>query len=253
MNSFAVASVAFACSFGGGAIGLVLRSRLPESHLDEDSKEVIKLGAGLVGTMAALVLGLLVASAASAFDSEDDRFQQLATDFVLLDRGLAHYGPEAAEARTRLRVAVTTMIDRLWPTDGSRSPRFDSAEITSAGGALFDAIRDLVPHNDVQRLMQARAIEISGGLAKSRLALGQGATNSIPTPFLVVLMSWLAVLFVGFGLLSKHNAIVIVVILLCALSVSAAIYLIVDLDQPFEGLIRISDDSLRAALSQLGR
>ena len=252
MNSLGIAAVAFVCSMGGGLVGLLLRRRLPESHLDEDTKEVVKLGTGLVGTMAALVLGLLVASATGAFDAEDGRIQQLATDFVLLDRGLAHYGPEASVARARLRVTLTTMLDRLQVAGGSRVPA-QGVEVSTTGGAMFDAIRDLVPKNDAQRMIQSQAIQTCAELAKTRLALDHGADNPIPTPFLVVLMCWLAILFVGFGLLARRNATVVVVIVLCALSVSAALFLILDLDQPFEGLIRIDDDALREALSQIGR
>ena len=253
MNPFVVAAVAFACSIGGGLIGVWLRPRLPESHLDEDTKELVKIGTGLIGTMSALILGLLVASATSAFSAEDDRVQQLATDFVLLDRGLAHYGPEAADARVKLRVAVEAMRGRVWGADGSPPPGFDAPEIAKAGGSMFDAIRDLTPHSEGQRQIQARSIEIGATLARTRLALAQGADSSIPMPFLVVLMSWLVILFVGFGLLARRNATVIVVILACALSIATALFLIIDLDQPFDGLIRVSDDPLREALALLGR
>lgn len=253
MNSLGIAAIAFACSAAGGAAGLVLRPRLPGAHLSGDAKEVIKLGTGLVGTMAALVLGLLVASATSAFDSVDDHFQRIATDFVLLDRGLAHYGPEAAEARAKLRVTIAAMHDRLWPPGGARPADLEPTATKAVGGAMFDAIRDLAPTTDSQKLIKAQAVEACADLARARLDVGRGSGGTVPTPFLVVLMFWLAALFAGFALLAEPNATVLAVILVCALSVSAALFLILDLDQPFDGLIRIDDEALRSAMAQVGK
>jgi hypothetical protein len=253
MSSLAIAVIALACSFGGAVLGIVLRAALPESHLSDESKEVIRLGTGFVGTMAALVLGLLVASATSAFNAEDSGFQQLATNYTLLDRALNYYGPEAEGAREKLRRSVDTVLDRLWPTGGPRSSGFSSPDITAAHEDLFASIRDLSPHNDAQRLIQTQAVQIGVELGKTRWGLSQGESSSIPAPFLVVLMFWVAALFTAFGLLAPRNATVVVVLLVCALSVAAAIFLILDLGQPFEGMIRVSSEPLREARSRLGR
>jgi hypothetical protein len=118
---------------------------------------------------------------------------------------------------------------------------------------MFDAIRDLAPATESQRLIKTQAIQICTDLARARLDLARGSGCSVPTPFLVVLMFWLAALFAGFGLLARPNATVLAVILVCALSVAAALFLILDLDQPFDGLIRVDDESLRGAMSQLAR
>jgi hypothetical protein len=122
-----------------------------------------------------------------------------------------------------------------------------------ANRALYDSIRDFSPRNDAQRLIQSQVVQIGVELGKTRWVLSQGEGSTIPIPFLVVLMFWLAALFTAFGLLSPRNATVIIVIFVCALSVAAAIFLILDLDQPFEGVIRISSEPLRDALSQLGQ
>jgi hypothetical protein len=253
MNSIAIAAIAFACAFGGAALGMALRAILPESQRSDESKEVIKLGTGLIGTMVALVIGLLVSSATTAFNSEEGALQQLATNYFLLDRALAHYGPEAKASRGRLRDSVVSVLDRLWPSNGSRTSGFSAPEITTANAALFDSIRDLSPQNDSQRLVQSHAVQISVELGKARWVLSQGEDSSVPPPFLAVLMFWLAVLYTGLGLLSPRNATAIIVIFVCALSVAGAVFLILDLDQPFEGLIRLSGDPLRNVLSQLGR
>jgi hypothetical protein len=232
---------------------MVLRAVLPEAHLSNDSRDVMKMGTGLIATMAALVLGLLIASAKSTFDAQKSGFQQLSTNVVLLDRALAHYGPEAKEARELLRRAVATTLDQLWPTDGSRSSGVDSPEISAAADALISAIQSLAPRNDAQRSIQAQALQIGTDLGRTRWQLSQRDEGSIPLPFLVVLIFWLTVLFMSFGLFSPRNATVLTVLFVCALSVAGALFLIVDLGQPFRGLFQIPSTPLRTALSHLGQ
>jgi hypothetical protein len=253
MNSIVIGGIVFASAFGGALVGMFLKRALPESHLRPDSKEVIRLGTGLIATMAALVLGLLVGAAKTSFDVERSGFQQLALNVVLLDRTLAHYGPDTKQAREELRNSVTTVIDCLWPTDGSPSSGMADARITARSGALYDAVRGLSPADDSQRALQTQALQISADLARNRWQLGQRDDGSLPIPFLVVLAFWLFVLFTSFGLFSPPNVTVVAVLFICAMSVGGAVFLIVDLDQPFDGLVQISSVSLRDALANLGQ
>ncbi len=253
MNSIAIAGIVFTCAFGGAAIGMFLRPVLPEHHLSKDSKDIVKLTMGLVASMAALVLGLLVASATSEFNSQESGFQQLAANLLFLDRTLGHYGPEAEKAREALRRTVALFLDRNWPGSGSSGSKLQADELTSEADLLYDAIRDLSPTNAGQQASQSQAQQIFTELAKTRLLMSQQEDASIPRPFLVVLGFWLFVLFASFGLLSPRNLTVISALFVCSLSVSAAVFLIVDLDQPFEGLIQISSAPLRKTLSQLGK
>ena len=211
------------------------------------------LATGLIASMAALVLGLLVAAATSEYDAKKSGFNQLATNLVLLDRALMHYGPDADGARVALRNTVAFMVEHLWPKDGSLSTRLDAPELTASAGKLYTAVRNLPAGNDGQKEIQTQALEIMTELGKTRWQLSQEDDGSIPQPFLVVLAFWLSVLFISFGLFSPKNMTVIAALFVCAISVAGAIFLIVDLDQPFDGLIRISDHSLRTALSQLGQ
>ncbi len=253
MSSIGVASFVFVCAFGGALLGIYLQRLLPNGHLSHESKDVIKLGTGLVATMAALVLGLLVGTAKTSFDSQTTGFQQLATNIILLDGALEAYGPEAQKSRALLRPMVESTIERLWPSDGSQHTSLADAEITKNGRAFLAAVRALSPQNEVQRSAQTQALQSAGDLARTRWTLTQQDEDSLPMPFLVVLAFWLFVLFTSFGLFSPHNATVITVLLVCALSVAGAVFLIVDLDQPFDGFLKISSASLRNALAQLGR
>ena len=253
MSSITVAAIAFACTFGGAMVGMLLQRVLPQSHLRPESKEVIKLGTGLIATMAALVLGLLIGTAKTSFDAQSSGFHQLATNLILLDRTLAHYGPDAQQARAQLKGTVASVIERLWPTSGVHSTALQDSSITDDASVLYDSIRSLAPSDDFHRSLQAQAFQISADLARNRWQLSQPTDGSLPIPFLVVLAFWLFVLFSSFGLFSPANGTVIAVLLVCALSVSGAVLLIVDLDQPFEGLLHVSSASLRNALGQLGK
>jgi hypothetical protein len=254
VDSLLIASLVFACSFIGMGLGFFIRRFLPDSHLSGESKDVVKSGFGLIATMVALVLGLLVASAKSAFDSDTAGFEALSTNIIMLDRALAQYGPEAKPAREALRGIVASMIDQLWPANGSGpTVGVDSRELTVQGTSFVVALRNLAPKNEMQKAIQAQALQVSSDLGKTRWSLSQPAAPLLPTPFLVVLLFWLGMLFGGFGLLTPRNTTVVVTLLICALSLSGAIFLIVDLGEPNDGLIRVSSASLRFALSHLGQ
>jgi hypothetical protein len=248
-----IGGIVFACTFGGAIAGMMLRAVVPEHHLSAESKDVVKLGTGLIATLAALVLGLLIASAKSSFDAQRTGFQQLAANIVLLDRTLARYGPETKDARDSLRNLVASTIERLWPDNAALSSGLGSSVITLGGEAVIDRVRDLSPKNEGQRSLQSQAMQICNDLARTRWLLAEQDQSAIPRPFLVVVVFWLTVLFPSFGLFSPLNPTVIATLLVCALSVAGAIFLIVDLDQPFDGLIQISSTPLRNALSQLGQ
>jgi len=228
-----------------------LRHALPERHLDAETKDLVKLGVGLIGTMAALLLGLLVASAKSAYDARSDELMQMAANTVQLDRGLVHYGPAAAPIRGLLKVAVATMIDQVWGHD-SADPRV-ALQASQPLGLVFDKIAELEPHSDAQHAIQSQVESVLINLGQERLLLFAHSGSSISTPFLVVVVFWLTVLFVSFGLFAPRNPTAIVVLLVAAISVAGALYLILDLDHPFSGLMQISSAPLRNALSVLGQ
>ncbi len=251
MSSVAISSVVFACIFGGALLGMFLRAVLPERHLSPDSKDLVKLGMGLIATMSALVLSLLIASAKSSFDTQRSELAQMSANVIFLDRALARYGPETKEARELLRRSVTSALERIWPEDRSQPVQVHGTAAESAG--LFDKIQDLAPKNEAQRALQAQALKIGTDIAQMRWLLFAQRGSSIPLPFLAVLVFWLTILFASFSLFASPNLTVIATLLVCALSVSGALFLILELDRPFEGLIQISSAPLRNALAQLGQ
>jgi ABC-type multidrug transport system fused ATPase/permease subunit len=197
------------------------------------------------------VLGLLIASANSTFQTQSTQVQQLTANIVLLDRTLAQYGPETHLARNLLRRGVASMADRIWRENGSDSGKVAPFEASAAALSLYDEILKLAPRNETQRSLQARALDTVQDLGKTRLLLFAEAGMAIPIPFLVVLISWLTIIFASFSLFADNNATTIVALGIFAVSASAAIFLILELSQPFTGLMTISSEPLRNALAPL--
>ena len=224
---------------------------LPEEHLSTDTKDVVKLGIALIATMAALVLGLLIASAKSTYDTRRNQLLQVSADINLLDRVLANYGVETKDARTMLQRSVAGALEQFWPTDGHRPSMIDRR--ASSVETLFDNIQQLSPHSEAQRSLQSQALTMALDLGRTRVLLFEQLDSSIPVPFLVVLVFWLGIIFASFGLFAPRNGTVIAAFFVCALSVSGAIFLILELDRSFEGLLQVSGTPLSAALAQLGQ
>jgi hypothetical protein len=250
MSPVAISVVVFACVFGGGLLGIFIHSLLPKEHLDSDSKEAVRLGMALVGTTVALVLGLLIASGKGFYDTQSSEVTQLAADVVLLDKILAHYGPETKEIRALLRSSVARMLDVTWGRDGSDKTHFTPS---AASEALFDKIQQLSPQNDGQRFIQSQASSTAIKLGQTRSLMVAQETSSVPMPLLAVLVFWLVLLFMSFGVFVRPNVTVVISLFASALAVCAAIFLILEMYQPYRGLIQVPDAPLRAALAQLGQ
>ncbi len=248
MSSLAIGLIVFACVFGGAVVGMVLRSVLPKHHLSDESKDVVKLGTGLIATMAALLLGLLVSSAKGVYDTQSNELTEMSGKILLLDRILAHYGSEARDVRALLRQSVSRAIERLWELNlpVSAPPTAPEAE------TLWDSIQELVPTTEPQRALQAEAQRLCAELGRTRMLLFAQQSSSISLPFLIVVVCWIAIIFASFGLFAPRNLTVITTLFLCALSVSGAIFLIVELNYPFRGLMQLSSAPLRNVLAVLG-
>ena len=253
MAPLATAVTVFACVFAGALLGMLLQGKLPREHLDDRTKDVIRLAMGLIATMTALVLGLVTATAKSSFDTQDDAIRHSAAKILLLDRMLASYGPETRDARALLRATLQERVAAVWPEDRTQRPTMDAPEAALAANMIEERILRLAPQNDGQRWLQSHALEVSRDIAEARwLILGKQAA-SVPFPFLVVIVFWLAIIFASFGLFAPRNGTALATLLLCALSVGGAVFLILELDQPYEGLIKVSSAPLRYVIAHLAQ
>jgi hypothetical protein len=251
MSSVTIGLITFAFAFGGALLGIWLRTILPQHHMNADSKDAVKIAMALVSTMSALVLGMLIASAKNSFDTQKNELTDMSSKVILLDRVLAHYGPESKEARDQLRNSVVNAIDQMWSND--RPDLSLPAQASASSETLYDDIQSLSPKTDAQRSIQSQALSIVMNLGQTRWLMFEQRTRSGSVPMLMVLIFWLTALFISFGLFSPLNATVVVTFLVSAISVSFAIFLILELYNPYLGVIRISDTALRTALEHLGR
>ncbi len=252
MSHLVVAFIVFVCVFGSAMLGLYLRDLLPSHHLSDESIGVIKLATGLIATMAALVLGLLVSSAKVEFDTESSDLVHNAATILTLDRVLANYGPETQEIRALIKRSYADSIQILASGDTEQLAKFGSPEAVTLTENFQRKIQDLTPHNAAQGRLQAHALQVVDEVFAQRwLALLQ-AQNSIPLSLLVVLVAWLSVIFGTFGLFAPRNGTVIAAFVVCALSAAGAIFLIEELSTPLYGIARVSVAPMRNALAHLG-
>lgn len=250
MNPLAISIGVFACLFGSALIGMRLRSVIPEHFLSDDSKHVLEVSLGIIGTMAGLVLGLLVASAFGTYNAQRNELIDLSSKAVSLDRVLAHYGPEAKVPRAALRAGVQSMLDHVWPTGGSQASQLQPS---ASREALFDDVENLNPTTDAQRSIKGEAVGLVVALGEMRWLMFEQLTVGFSVPMMVVLVFWFMVTFAALGMLSRPSPIPVVALCLCAIAVSAAIFIIQEMYTPFSGALQISSSPLREALANLGQ
>jgi hypothetical protein len=254
MPGITLAFITFVCTFSGALAGTFIRSWLPPPHLSKESQDVVRLGIGLVATMTALLLGLVTAAARSTFDSQDAAIRNSAAAILTLDRHLARYGPETKPTRDLIRSALAVRVETIWPSEGeSRASYFPSAEANPPVEEVENQILNLSPQNDSQRWHKSEALKLSEEVVKVRWRVLGSAGGAVPVPFLVVVIFWLTVTFTSFGLYAPRNATVVAVLFVAAVSVAAAVFLILELDSPFDGVIKVSSGPMRYALMNLGQ
>jgi hypothetical protein len=253
MDSLTTSVIALTCVFSAALLGTIFGKRIPDAYQASDSKDVVRAVMGLVITTVAIALGLLVGSAKSFFDTQNSEMAQLAANYVLLDRMLAQYGPEANDARTELRTVLAAQLvagDQMLASNKTYS---DIRSGTTVGESIVDKIDRLSPKDDDQKFFRQQCLNLEIQLGQTRWLMY--AQNRVPFPrfLLVMLVGWLIVLFVSFGIFAPRNPLVLAGFLVSAAAVCGAILLILQMYHPQRGLIRVSDAPLRAAMERLGR
>jgi hypothetical protein len=230
--------------------GRALNRFIPDHHLSPETRDSIKLAVGWVATMSALVLGLLVNSAKTSYDAQRNTVIQIAAKISFIDRALTAYGPESSEARAQLRVATENAIRSLWPEQLGNDAQYAPDQ---SGVAFYAAIQQLTPKDDTQRSLKTQALTLATQVGELRSLLSAQSQAFMSRPLLVVLVSWLLVIFLSFSVLAPRNMTAITTLVISAISIAGAIFLIVELDRPFRGLVRIPVEPMLNALANLGR
>jgi hypothetical protein len=242
MSALAIALTVLGCTLAAALAGLWLRGRLPEAHRDGDSSDVVKAVMGLIATMAALVLGLLIASALSSYNTQNTNLRKLAADILQQDRYLAMYGPETEDLRDQLRQLVATAHDQIWSPTGVKMEYLTSQEIRDRTGRFLATVASLSPKTELQSFAQKQALQFGEQIGELRaLIVDQGGGAESSWLFLVALVFWVSVLFLGFGLVAPFHATNVTAISLGALSVSVAVFVILELGEPYRGFIQLPD------------
>ncbi len=254
MSAIVIGIVSAGLMFGGCLFGFWLQRRLPAHHLDKDSHEIVKLATGMIATITALVLGLLVSSAKGTYDAINDGIRQTCAKTLLLDRTLSQYGPDARAARDQIKLSVAASLEagRMRGPAVSASAGIER-RFTNRVERIQAALRGLSPEDDGQRLLLGEAQQLAFDMSQARWVLMEAVQNELPFPLLVILVCWLSVIFVSLGLYSPRNGTVIVVLGLCACSMAAALFLILEMNRPLDGIFKVSGAPILEMMGHLGR
>jgi hypothetical protein len=253
MGSLITATITLAALCAGTVLGSLIRSRVPEQHLLEESRDVLKMASGMIATLVALVIGLLVSSSKSSYDQASAGVTQIGAKVIVLDRLLARYGPETREIRGRMSEVIANSIERLWSSNGGMNPSLASIEQSTKMDDVHDMIAQLEPKDETHRILRSNALVTSMDLAQFRWLIIEQAQTTLPVAFLGMLIFWLTVLFASLGLLAPRNLTTWCSLFVCALSMAGAIYLILEMNRPLEGAVQISPAPLQKALSVIGK
>jgi hypothetical protein len=240
VNSILVSLLVAGCIFLGGVGGLFLHRVVPRGHLTRETQDVIKLGTGMLSVLASLVLGLLIATAKTSHDSTDLAIRSYAAEMALLNETLRDYGGVASVPRDRLREYAQAFLREGWPTDGRRAAVSDDANSRTLLEHVREAIRALKPADKAQTSLQDEAVAINMTLLRQRWLLIEQQGPNVQGVVLVVLVSWVTMIFASFGLNAPRNGTVVVAFLICSLAIGGSIFLILEMDRPLEGVMRIS-------------
>jgi len=250
MTSTLTAAVTAACVFGGALIGVLFHHVLPVSHRSKETQEVVRLGTGMLSVLASLVLGLLIATAKTTYDTADRSLRSYSADLVLLNETLRDYGNDATAPRDTLRRYTTQALADLWPQPGG-AVRLENRTAGELLERVRERIRALHPVDDGQKWLQNQALDVSTSLLHQRWLLIEQEGPSVHPIVLGVLVSWIVVIFASFGFNAPRNATVLAAFLVCSLSIGGSVFLIMEMDQPLEGLMKISSAPMQSALAHM--
>lgn len=251
MNAIEVSLIVAGCIFGGGMAGLFLHKILPAEHLTKDTLDVVRLAIGMISVLASLVLGLLIATAKGSYDTTDTAIRNYGADLILLAEVFRDYGDNAAKPRVLLRTYTERVLHDDWPAQGRPRPVGEDLGAGALMEQMREAIRGLTPVDAGQKALRMQALQISTSLLRQRSLLVDQAEPSVRPAMLAILVTWIVLIFMGFGLNAPRNGTVIAAFTVCSLAIGGAAFLVLELDSPFSGIMQISDRSIVTALSHM--
>ncbi len=250
--SVLIGVIIFGVIFGSAIVGMALGKILPTQLMSTESRDVIRVVMAMLATLSAVVLGLLTGSSIGSLSEKEGELRSAGVQFIMLDRTLATYGPETNEIRILLKQVLAERVAQIWPEEGGD---VSLAALGAGQGivAVQQKLFSLTPQTEQQRWLLGKALDNTYRIAESRWKTIEQIGSRFPWHFFIVVVSWLAIIFASFGLFAPRNASVIAALFVAALGLSGALFMIVEMDQPYQGLVKIPSTSLRTALEQLGQ
>jgi len=247
----AIGGLFLAGTFGSALLGWRLQSSMPDGVLSAELKDVLKVIIGVLGTLSALLLSLLINSARTSYDQQHQEIMELSAKLLSLDRTLGRFGPEAGPIRSSLKSLVAKSVEDLWPADATVPAKIE-APVTEE--IWVQSLQALAPKSESQRLDRDQAVGLATDVLNLRWLLYEQSGGSIPAMLLAVLGAWFLLIFLCIGLISpqRRPGLLRALVLSSCLSVAAAMVLGLELDRPFDGILRVTGEPVRKALSHLG-
>jgi hypothetical protein len=254
MNSYVISCISFLCIFGGAMSGFFCQRFFPSHHLTKESQDSVKLGAGLIATMAALILGLLVSSSKGTYDRVNDLVNEVAANIISLDMALRNYGPQADSLRHSLSKRVITMRNDIWPQDSNVQEKGSAAfKKETSIFELIKMITDLNGQDPASLQMKNSALQVATDLNKDRWQVVVESTSRLPLPLLVIPVFWITFLTFVYGLFAPRNGTVAMVLFFCSVSIAGAIFLICEMSMPLDGSIKVPINAIQTAIDLINR
>jgi hypothetical protein len=238
--------------FAGGLVGMWLYTFLPPQHQTTETRDIVRLAIGMISILASLVLGLLTASAKQTFDNADNHLRAYSADIIMLDATMRDYGPATDGPRVVLRQYTEKAVSSTWPDKWWASPQqLEDPESGLMLDHIVEAVVALRPGNDRELSLRSQSLQLAEELVRSRWTLLVNQTGSISPVLIVIMVVWVSMIFMSFGLFAPRNATVVTAFLICSLSIGTSIFVILEMDSPFDGVIMVSDTAMRTALAHL--
>jgi hypothetical protein len=240
-------------TFAFGVAGLCLQKLLPAPHTSDRSRDMITAIVGLISLLLALVLGTLIGSAYSLYSTQKSEMNTFAARALQLDLALAEFGPETAHTRAMMKDTLTKVRGMLWWEPGAKPPDLRVAEPLKVLRETDEDVASLDPKTPAQRQFVANAAAAASAMEQTRLLISLQLASPVSWPLVVIVVSWAMILFCGFGVLSRINPTTVVALGFGAFAVGSALFLILELTQPFTGVFRVPSgafDEMLASLDQ---
>jgi hypothetical protein len=251
MESLTLVFLTALSMWAGIGLGQLLQSRLPEDHLQGESRDMIRTASGLLGTVVALTIGLLVGSAKSTFDQANEGVIAFSTRVIQLDQALRRFGPVAEPLRGELRESMQLGRELLWYSQEPVDRRLKEAQRMRRFNDVLKQIEALPVESPGQELTRKEAAVLGGEVGRSVWQVLEKSEQQLPPPLIAMLIVWLGLLFFSFGLLAPANRTALGALVLSSLAMAGALFMLLEMNQPFDGFIEVSPGPLETMLDVL--